>query len=44
MTFNDLRATFVRNVEFSQFSYSVDEVDLTILEDLASVDVEDFLE
>jgi hypothetical protein len=44
MTFSDFRSTFVRTVECFQLGFSVDEDDLTILGELASVDVEDFLE
>jgi hypothetical protein len=44
MTFNHLRATYVRTVECFLLSLSVDEDDLTILGILSSVDVEDFLE
>jgi hypothetical protein len=39
MTFNDLRATYVRIVEYFQLSFSVDEDDLNILGILASVGV-----
>jgi hypothetical protein len=44
MTFNNLRATFVRTVESFQLEISVDEDDMTILGNLASVEVEYFLE
>jgi hypothetical protein len=45
MSFNDFRDTFVRTVSSLDFSVDDDDDDnLTILGNLASVDVEDFQE
>jgi hypothetical protein len=44
MSFNNCRDTFVRTAECFQLKFSVDEDDLTILGNLASVSVEDFLD